>query len=105
MSTKQPEPRPWYCADALVKDYKVIGAAGGDLEMLKSLKIIRSIVVNLGIIAIALYALMVGADPTIVASVGLSTLGLYNGIEVADYQALAQAIVEMSHDSQSTDEE
>lgn len=91
--------REWYCLDALVDDYKTIARSGGDLQMLKSLKILRSIIVNAGIIAITIHALLSGADGTIVGTAGVLTLGLYNGIEIADYQALAQAIVEVSQDN------
>lgn len=97
----EPSPRPWYCIDALVDDYVTIHQSGGDLKMYKGLKILRSIVVNAGIIGITTYALQTGADATIVATIGLLTLGLYNGIEIADYQALAQAIVEVSQESVS----
>jgi len=87
--------RPWYCLDALVDDYRVVANSGGDLKMLKALKILRSIIVNLGIIGVTLYALLTGADTTLIATVGVITLGLYNGVEVADYAALAQAFAEV----------
>jgi hypothetical protein len=93
MSTKHT--RPWYCLDALVDDYRVVANSGGDLKMLKALKILRSIIVNLGIIGVTLYALLTGADTTLIATVGVITLGLYNGVEVADYAALAQAFAEV----------
>lgn len=66
--------------------------------MLKSLKIIRAIVVNLGIIAISMYALVEGADATIIGGIGLFSLAAYNGVEIADYGALLQAIAEASQD-------
>ena len=92
-------PRPWYCIDGLVDDYRTVADNGGDLEMVKTLKIVRSIIVNLGIIGItALSLLYTGADPTWVAIIGLITLGLYNGVEVADYAALAQAFAEAKQD-------
>jgi hypothetical protein len=88
--------RPWYCLDALVDDYRVVADSGGDLKMLKALKILRSIIVNLGIIGVTLYTLLgTGADATLIATVGILTLGLYNGVEVADYAALAQAFAEV----------
>lgn len=93
MSTKHT--RPWYCLDGLVDDYRVVANSGGDLKMLKTLKILRSIIVNLGIIGVTLYALLTGADTTLIATVGVITLGLYNGVEVADYAALAQAFAEV----------
>lgn len=65
--------------------------------MLKRLKIARSIIVNAGIIGIALYSLIfTDADATWVSVLSIATLGLYNGVEVADYAALVQAFVEAS---------
>jgi len=69
--------------------------------MLRTLKIARSIVVNLGLIAITLYALAAtGADATVVTTLGLGVLGLYNGVEVADYAALAQAFREVKREQE-----
>lgn len=96
MTVRQRDPRPWYCIDSLVDDYARIHADGGDLRMLKSLKITRAIVVNIGIIAITLYALIEGAEATIVGGIGLVSLAAYNGVEIADYGALVQALAEAS---------
>jgi len=87
-------PRPWYCPDALVDDYRAVADSGGDLRMLKTLKIIRSIIVNVGIVAVTVAALIYGADPTWVGGTGLLTLAAYNGVEYADYQALVQGYAE-----------
>ena len=38
-------PRPWFCIDGAVENYHTVLKDGGDLEMLKTLKIIRSILV------------------------------------------------------------
>lgn len=96
--------RPWYCLDPLVDDYRVVADSGGDLKMLKALKILRSIIVNLGIIGVTLYTLLgTGADATLIATVGILTLGLYNGIEVADYAALAQAFAEVKSEQDDGD--
>ena len=103
--TQPIEPRPWHCPDALVDDYKTVLRSGGDLRMLKLVKILRSIIVNAGIIGITVYGLFVGADPTVVGALGLLTLGLYNGIEIADYQALARAVVEVSNDAANDKED
>ncbi|GGO03595.1 MULTISPECIES: hypothetical protein [Haloarcula] len=89
-------PRPWYCPDALVDDYVAALQEGGDFRMLKAFKILRATVVNLGTVAITLYALSLGADPTLVGSLGLALLMLYNGIEIGDYAALLQALAEVS---------
>jgi hypothetical protein len=99
------QPRPWHCPDALVDDWVSVLQNGGDLRMLKLVKILRSIVVNAGIGLITLYALWLGAEPTWVALFGLATLGLYNGIEIADYRALARAVLEVSQESELDDDE
>jgi len=101
----QHQRRKWYTPDRLVDDYWAVARSGGDLKMLKTLKIVRSIIVNLGIIGIALYALATtGADATLVSTVSLVTLGLYNGVEVADYAALATAFAEVSAENTDTDQ-
>lgn len=105
--TDQPHPttgRPWYCHDRLTDDWATVARKGGDLRMLKTLKIARSIIVNLGIIAIILFGLLQGANATVVVTVGTATLGLYNGVEVADYAALAQAFREVKRDQGGPDE-
>mgnify|MGYP000075916636 CR=1 FL=1 len=97
--------RPWYCNDRLTDDYRTVAERGGDLRMLKTLKILRSIIVNLGIIGITTAALFyTGADATIVTVLGLVTLGLFNGVEVADYAALAQAFSEVKTEQSQSDE-
>jgi len=102
MTTHQP-PRPWYCHDALVTDYRRVADAGGDLRMLKTLKVFRSIIVNLGIIAVTLFSLLeTAANPTWVTVLAIATLGLYNGVEVADYAALAQAFAEAKSSDDDT---
>jgi len=94
--------RPWYCHDRLTDDYRRVADRGGDLRMLKLLKIVRSIIVNVGIIGVTLYALATtSADATLISALGLVTLGLYNGVEVADYAALAQAFAEAKQDQSS----
>jgi hypothetical protein len=96
--------RPWYCSDHLVDDWKTIHQTGGDLKMLKSLKIVRSIVVNAGLTAITILGIKHGGDPTVIAPLALAILGAYNGVEIADYQALAQAIVEVSQETADREE-
>jgi hypothetical protein len=99
--------RPWYVNDSLTDSYCEIARSGGDLRMLKTLKILkilRSILVNAGIIGITLSALfLTSADATITTVLGIVTLGLYNGIGVADYAALATAFSEVR--SQQREEE
>jgi len=95
MSLKRPDPKtnptPWYVHRELCQDYQQIANNGGDFEMLKALKIIRSILVNIGIISVSIYSLQAGANPTTIGTLTVATLGLYNGVELADYAALASA--------------
>lgn len=94
MSTAYPE-RDWFCPDVVVEEYRRALSNGDDFPMLKALKIIRGTVVNLGIIAITLYALRLGGDPTYITVLSLLLLSAYNGIEWADYLALLQAYEEI----------
>lgn len=71
--------------------------------MLKALKIIRAIVVNLGIIGISAYSVSQGGDPTIIGVLALFTLGTYNGLELSDYAALLQAYQEVQAASDQED--
>lgn len=98
MKPQIPRQRPWYVLDALADDYCAVAREGGDLRMLKALKILRSITVNIAIISISLYALYRGGDATLVSTVALVTLGIYNGVEVADYAALATAFREVKEE-------
>ena len=88
--------RPWYCRDDVVDEYKETLARDGEsLPMLKKLKILRAIIVNLGVIAIVLYSISRGGDPTFLGGFGLSILAAYNGVELLDYAALLQAYSEV----------
>jgi len=101
----QPNTRPWYCQDRLVEDYREsIARDGGDLEMFKALKLVRSIIVNLGIIGLGLYSLRLGADPTVVGGVGIITLGAYNGLELSDYLAALRAYSEIQAENSNSNE-
>ncbi|MDQ2053252.1 hypothetical protein [Halobellus sp. H-GB7] len=97
MTTTRPT-RPWYAPDALIDDYKNSLRDGGDLRMYRSLKVIRGIIVNLGIIGLAIYALIQGAEPTIIGTFALLTLAGYNGLEMSDYAALVQAYTEIQRE-------
>jgi Na+/H+ antiporter NhaD/arsenite permease-like protein len=66
--------------------------------MLKTLKLIRSIVVNIGLVALALLAVANGGQPTIIGVLGLLVLGAYNGLEFSDYLALVQAYQEVQQE-------
>jgi len=96
MTMKQ-TPRPWYCSDRLTDDYRasIARGEGGDLSMFKLLKLLRSLLVNSGIIGLAAYALSLGADPTLIGSIALVVLGGYNGLEIGDYLSALQAYAEV----------
>lgn len=93
--------RPWYVSDRACDDYVSALGEGGDLQMLKALKILRSILVNVGIIAIGVYSIRVGADPTVIGLAALAVLGGYNGLEVSDYMALVRAYREVQQEDKS----
>jgi len=91
--------RPWYCRDSAVDEYRSTISEDGDrLPMLKTLKILRAIIVNIGVIGIAFYAILSGGDPTFLGGLGLGVLGLYNGLELSDYAALLQAYKEAQNE-------
>lgn len=95
--------RPWYCNDRLVDDHKASIRDGGDLSMFKTLKLVRSIIVNIGIIVLGIYALHLGADPTIVGAVSIFVVGGYNGLELGDYAAAVHAYQEIQSEDQLDD--
>jgi len=97
--------RPWYVSDRACDDYIAALGEGGDLEMLKALKILRSILVNIGIIALGIYSIRVGADPTIIGFATLALLGGFNGLEYSDYAALLQAYAEVQDAGDDNDSE
>ena len=92
--------RPWYVLDGPCDEYKRTFGDGGGPQMIKVLKTIRAIIVNIGLVAIAMYALAEGGDATIIGPLGILTLAAYNGIEYADYAALAQAYSEYQDQQQ-----
>lgn len=103
MSHAQAPDRPWYCSDRMVDDWVTVERQGGDLKMLKALKILRAIIVNIGVSVIALFALSSGGDPTVIPTLALIILGAYNGVEYSDYQALVQAIAEVQTTGDESD--
>jgi len=91
--------RPWYCSARQVDEYReTLAADESDLSMIKTLKIARSLLVNIGIIAIGGYGIAAGGDPTLIATLALAVLGGYNGLELSDYAALVQAYKEVQTD-------
>jgi len=94
--TESRHARPWYCRDRVVDEYHTTLTEDGErLPMLKTIKIIRSIIVNLGIIGLGILAISRGGDPTLLGGLAVATLGLYNGLELGDYLALVQAYKEV----------
>lgn len=95
----QPD-RKWYHRDEVVDEYRTTLREDGEkLPMLRTLKIIRAIVVNIGIIALSTYSIFRGGDPTLLGFLALSVLGAYNGLELGDYLALVQAYNEVQGES------
>lgn len=95
--TRQPPSRPWYVSDELVDHYVKAGRLGGSLQMSKYLRFIRSTLVNTGIIAIAILSLIQGGNASVIGPIALVSLAGYNGVELADYASLAQAITELNN--------
>lgn len=89
--------RPWYVLDKPCDEYRRTFDHGNGPRMIKILKAVRAIIVNTGIILIAMYALLEGGDPTIIGSFSILVLAGYNGVEYADYAALVQAYSEYQH--------
>jgi len=95
MSTDQAN-RPWYCRDDVVDEYRTTLTTGGEkLPMLKALKILRAIIVNVGILFITYFAISHGGPAGVLGFTGLVVLGAYNGLEISDYLALVQAYQEV----------
>lgn len=92
MSTDRTQ-RPWYILDGPCEEYKRTISETGP-TMLKLLKTVRAIIVNVGLVAISLVALTQGGDATIIGPLGLLVLAGYNGVEYADYMALVRAYSE-----------
>jgi len=85
--------RPWYILDGPCDEYKRSFGDTGP-TMLKTLKTIRAIIVNVGLIVISLSALSQGGDATVIGPLALLVLAGYNGVEYADYMALVRAYAE-----------
>jgi hypothetical protein len=85
---------PWYVRRGAVDEYKR-SLSPGRLPVLKTFKILRAIIVNIGIFAIGAYALSLGGDPTLLGITILVVAGAYNGLEISDYLALLQALQEV----------
>ena len=91
-----PHPNTWYIRQGAIAEYKqTLSQDGEPLPVLKALKILRAIVVNLGVFGIGFYAISLGGDPTLIALAVLAVAGGYNGLELSDYLALVQAVQEV----------
>jgi len=96
--------RKWYHRDDVVDEYRTTLKEDDEkLPMLKTLKILRAIIVNVGIFGIGGYAMYRGGDPTLLAVATLAVVGSYNGLELSDYLALAQAYNEIQTESDTDD--
>lgn len=100
MSPSTQHTRPWYCSDRIADEYKsTLQEDGEQLPMLKGLKVIRAIIVNIGVVTLAGYAISRGGDPTLIGISALAVVGAYNGLEIGDYLALVQAYKEIQSES------
>lgn len=87
---------PWYINGYACREYQqTLDPTGDRLPMLKLLKLVRSIVVNIGLISLSLVAVSNGGDATVIGVLGLLVLGGYNGLEFSDYLALVRAYEEV----------
>lgn len=94
------QPRPWYVRNSAVEEYKTALESGDndDLDnprMKRQLTVVRSIIVNLGIIGLAFYGLMLGGDVTWITIFALAVLAGYNGIELSELGAFLTAYREV----------
>lgn len=104
MSDAQPHTRttarPWYVRDKAVEEYKEAirsGHEADDPTMKRQLTILRSIIVNLGIIGLSAYGLMLGGDVTWITIFALAVLAGYNGVEASELSAFLQAYKEVGN--------
>jgi len=96
------EPRPWYVRDKAVEEHKqaIRNDESDDPTMKRKLTIIRSIIVNLGIIGLSAYGLALGGDVTWITLFGLAVLAGYNGIEMSELAAFFQAYQEVGQNDE-----
>lgn len=101
----QPHRHPWYISDDAVRDYKsTLTEDGETVPMLKTFKIVRAIIVNVGIFGIGGYGMYLGGDPTLLGVTVLLVASAYNGLEYSDYLALVQAVQEVQEVRQQADQ-
>ncbi|AFH22277.1 hypothetical protein OSG_eHP20_00210 [environmental Halophage eHP-20] len=82
--------------DKQVAEYRqTLAESGEPFPMLKTLKIIRSIIVNIGFFGGWYLSLQTVSDPLVLSLVAFAVIGAYNGLEYGDYLALLQALQEV----------
>jgi len=91
--------RPWYVRGKSVDEYCRAINNNEDTDtptMKRQLTMIRSIIVNLGIIGLSAYGLSLGGDVTLITTFALAVLAGYNGIEISEMGAFLQAYQEVN---------
>ena len=92
------------CPRGAINEYKrTLTKDGEPLPVIKSLKIIRSLVVNFGVMVISVFFVANGGDPTIIGALALLILGAYNGLEISDYLTLLNAVQEVQEQTERED--
>lgn len=94
MSTSRHPNRPWYCPDDRVANYRDLLSCGGDPTVIQALKVIRTVMLNAFVVALAWWSISQGGDPTFVPTGAFATLAVVNGFEYSDWAAFRQAVAE-----------
>lgn len=86
---------PWFVRKSDIHDYRIKCDTVEDVAMLKVIKTIRWIILNIIIAGIALFAMNQGGDPTVISSVAIIALSFINGVELSDWIVAREVIEEM----------
>lgn len=70
----------------------------------KRWRIVSATVLNLLISGLAAFAILSGADPTLVAAAALVVLGGVNGMQLHEFLAVQQALAEMGESGDDRDQ-
>jgi hypothetical protein len=100
MSTKQTP--VWFCPRAVI-DHNLQLARIAHMDIRK-LKAIKAAIVSLAILAVALFAIHSGGDPTTIAWIALAGLALINGIEVGELLAVMATAADATNDTDEDDD-
>lgn len=92
--------RLWYCPEARVETYRSIISNGGNPTVIQALKVLRTIVLNVLVVALAWLSVTQGGDPTFVPVSAFATLAVVNGFEYSDWAAFRQAYQEAQSDTE-----